>query len=276
MRVRANRRAIAKHSRNGDRIVLVPDTVVEHYYHFLLDLALPLYLLIDSVPDNASFVLKTTGPFLDRLRPLFPTQLTIATADQDTTRLPTRSLIGMNPFFVHVTRDELVMFSEHVRKMSGVAPSCPKNKVLLIERLPPQEFFETAAKSKGGGTRRRSIPNHEELSLALQSKVRPPFEFQNVQLERLSFETQVKLFAEAAVVIGQHGAGLANCLWMSPGGTVIELTNNADLSHFQAISRAMGHSHLLHTTGGAHSPVDVASLTDQLERNEQLANVIAR
>jgi capsular polysaccharide biosynthesis protein len=39
----------------------------------------------------------------------------------------------------------------------------------------------------------------------------------------LPFADQVKLFAQAGVIVGIHGAGLTNLLWAPPGCTVIEL-----------------------------------------------------
>jgi capsular polysaccharide biosynthesis protein len=147
--------------------------------------------------------------------------------------------------------------------------------VLLIERLPPQDFFRTAAKSKGGGTSRRSIPNHDELAGALQSLVRPAFEFENVRLEQIPFEEQVRLFSTAALVIGQHGAGLANCAWMQPGSRVVELANKPELTHFQRLSRFMGHAHVVHRTGGPHEAIDVPALISHLRREPSLADVLS-
>jgi hypothetical protein len=273
-RVLRNRRAIVAASRRHEPLVLVPDTVVEHYYHFLLDLTLPLYLVLEAAPPDRSFVLRTTGPFLDRLKPLFPDRLTIVDKTFDATGMATHLLLGMNAFFVNIAAEEMLAFSRHVRSRLAVDEDVERRRVILIERLPPQEFFTTAARSKGGGTRRRNIPNHAELAEALQSQVRPPFEFQNVQLEQLSFAEQVRVFSEAALVVAQHGAGLANCMWMHPGSNVVELTNNPGLSHFQRISQAMGLHHLVHRTGGTHAVVDVAGLIEQLSADARLAAIV--
>ena len=47
-----------------------------------------------------------------------------------------------------------------------------------------------------------------------------------MNLGGLSFAEQVALFAEAEVVVGPHGAGLTNCVFMAPGGALIELTHD--------------------------------------------------
>ena len=95
--------------------------------------------------------------------------------------------------------------------------------------------------------------------------VRPPLVLENVKLEDLDFAQQVRLFASAVMVIGQHGAGLGNSVWMEPGGTVVELTNRPNLRHFQKISGGMGHRHVLQVTPGPHAPIDVEALRSLLE-----------
>jgi capsular polysaccharide biosynthesis protein len=50
-----------------------------------------------------------------------------------------------------------------------------------------------------------------------------PFGFEAVALERLSVREQANLFSGAEIVVGAHGAGLANLLFASPGCQVIEI-----------------------------------------------------
>ena len=65
---------------------------------------------------------------------------------------------------------------------------------------------------------KRKLLNEEELFLNLKHRG-----FEKVCAETLSFEQQVRLFSEAEVVLGPHGAGLANIMFMEQGGLVIEL-----------------------------------------------------
>jgi len=265
LRVRQNRAAIVRNGNLDGAVTIVPDTVVEHYYHFVFDLVLPLFLALEASSPATRFVVRATGPFLPRLNLLFADRVALA-EDAFGSGRKEQLLLGMNPFFVHIEPRQVLALSRHAQRRAQ-AETGMGTKVLLIERLPTQAFFATAAKSRGGGASRRHIPNHEELVHALRRSVRPPFEFQNVQLEILSFEEQIRLFAQAAVVVGQHGAGLANALWMQPGSTVVELTNRPDLTHFQRLSAAMGHTHVLHSTPGAHADVDVAGLLAQLQND---------
>ena len=45
---------------------------VEHYYHFIVDLILPLHHLIENTPSNVNFVFKNIGPLTEHLQNLFP------------------------------------------------------------------------------------------------------------------------------------------------------------------------------------------------------------
>lgn len=44
---------------------------------------------------------------------------------------------------------------------------------------------------------------------------------------RLSVEEQIMLFSTAKIIIGLHGGGLTNCVWMDKDSTVIEIFNHA-------------------------------------------------
>ena len=53
-----------------------------------------------------------------------------------------------------------------------------------------------------------SYKNEKELIHFLKKK-----NFFSVKLSELSVEEQIKLFNDAQIVIGLHGAGLANLIW---------------------------------------------------------------
>lgn len=256
LRVRRNRRQLLHTARGTRELTVFPDNSAEHYYHFLFDLALPLFLLLEDLDDDVNVMVDATGPFIPRLEQLFASRVRLAPSDE---ARPKYKLLGMNPIFVAVGSPEFRAFSRHARRVAG-APDIQPNKVLLIERLPPQEFFRTQARHTGGGASRRSIPNHAEVQSLMEEWVEPPLEFMNVRLEELDFATQIRLFASAKIIVGQHGAGLGNAVWMDPGGTVVEMTNRPELRHFEIISRGMQHHHLTLPTAGAHTPIDLAML----------------
>lgn len=66
---------------------------------------------------------------------------------------------------------------------------------------------------------------------------------ESVQLEGCSLEDQIELFGYCKLLVGLHGAGLTNMLWMPAGGHVLEIRSRND-SHnncYFAMASALGH-----------------------------------
>jgi len=64
----------------------------------------------------------------------------------------------------------------------------------------------------------RSFDNEAEIASFLRESG-----FQVCAPEKLSFEAQIELFRNAAVIVAPHGAGLSNLLWCRPGTRVLEI-----------------------------------------------------
>lgn len=63
----------------------------------------------------------------------------------------------------------------------------------------------------------RQIYNEDELIDVLKS-----YDFETVLLAKMSTEEQVKLFNEAEIIVGAHGAGFSNLVFCQPGTKVLE------------------------------------------------------
>ena len=259
-----NRKQISKTGEQYDKIFIEPVNRVEHYFHFLFDLSLPLCCLMRSSSSEVTFVLKRFGIFTERLQELFPGRIEIVDDESSALGLPKKRMLGMNPQFVQLQYSDIASFRNHVCQRLSIDQEEKQDKVILIERMPPNAYFSHEAVKKGAGASRRSIANHDELQQAIQSRVKVPYEFINLQLENVSFKEQIYLFNRARLVIGQHGAGLANCIWMRTNSTVVELTHDVSLQHFQVVSEVMNHHHVLHKTSGAHAPIEMEPLLSQL------------
>ncbi|MEM1442135.1 MAG: glycosyltransferase family 61 protein [Verrucomicrobiota bacterium] len=70
------------------------------------------------------------------------------------------------------------------------------------------------------GTRR--VANEAEFFAALRD-----LDFESVQCSKLSFSEQVKLFREASVIVGPHGAAMANLIFSNHGARFLELGTHA-------------------------------------------------
>lgn len=66
--------------------------------------------------------------------------------------------------------------------------------------------------------RGRKVRNEADLRRMLAQRG-----FECVYPEEMDFAAQVRLFSRAKLVIGQHGAGLSNLLFMQPGTRLIEV-----------------------------------------------------
>ena len=71
---------------------------------------------------------------------------------------------------------------------------------------------------------RRKISNEKELLTILKK-----YNFKTLYLDNMSFEKQIKIFSNAKYVVGLHGAGLSNIVWMKNKSHLIELRPEKDL-----------------------------------------------
>ncbi|MGH7884164.1 MAG: glycosyltransferase 61 family protein [Thermodesulfobacteriota bacterium] len=230
---------------------------MDNYFHFIFDLLFPLNLLMKKISYDVVFAFKYIGVNTERLQNLFPGRIKILDNEDEFKDIKKIDIIGMNPKWVHITNESAENFKNDICNKFGIIQSCESKKVILIERVPLDTEFISKAVSKVGGSLRRSIINHYDLSLAIESIVKPEYEFLNLQMEKISFSEQIQLFDSAAVMISQHGAALANSLWMKPGSVLIELSNYKNRNHGYIICRAKEINYYLYKTDGQQAQIDI-------------------
>jgi tetratricopeptide (TPR) repeat protein len=92
-----------------------------------------------------------------------------------------------------------------------------------------------------GQSASRQLVNERELEEALSSR----FDAKIVHAENLSFEAQVRLAAEAPVIVAPHGAGLTNIIFAQSGTSVVELLPDRYLVQvFRDLSAVSGHRYV--------------------------------
>ncbi len=82
----------------------------------------------------------------------------------------------------------------------------------------PKKIYIDRSDSKSNLNKFRGIKNEKELVNFLKKK-----DFFSFKLSELSIEEQIKLFNSAEIIIGLHGAGLANLIWCNKSTKIIEL-----------------------------------------------------
>lgn len=230
---------------------------VEHYYHFIFDLLLPIFYLLEKTFPDIKFGVKEFGIFTERIVQIFPERVVILDKNTESIKFKEIELIGMNPKHVFLKKKLLEDFKRSISFKLQVNLNGKANKILLIERVPPDKYFTSNANAKGGGASRRSIINHTELASSIASIVKNQFTFHNLQLEKISLNDQIYYFDRAVVVIAQHGAGLANCVWMRKKSIVIELNNNTKRNHFRIISKLKQLDYFCYETDHEHININI-------------------
>lgn len=198
------------------------------YYHWILNW-LPRMMVFDEFTAEL-------GP-LDRYRFL-------VSAGLGPVCLRGLELLGVGP-------DSLIVppFDSTVFTANAVVPSfftshlvSPNVAAWYRRRLAPtaarrdRRLYITRNDLAPDGPPRRRVANEPEVAGLLRG-----FGFETVRLAELSFDQQMQLFAEAAVVIGPHGAGFANLVFTPPGATVFVLENSWNHTFMTDMARAVGH-----------------------------------
>jgi capsular polysaccharide biosynthesis protein len=115
----------------------------------------------------------------------------------------------------------------HLQARRVVIPSLPGNVTewacrFLRKSLPPKQGGSRASAERVYITRRkadwRKVRNESDL---LDELAR--FGFRAVELEALAVDEQIRLFSDAKILIGPHGAGFANLAFCRRGARVVEL-----------------------------------------------------
>jgi capsular polysaccharide biosynthesis protein len=94
--------------------------------------------------------------------------------------------------------------------------------------------------------------------------------FRAVCLEQLTIPQQVNLFRHVRNLVSVHGAGMANMIFMEPGGAVIDLINehHRDASFFN-LACAAGHRQVVLqcvTVGNIHRKAAIYDMAADISR----------
>lgn len=197
----------------------------EHFYHFLLGYFMPLVLWQERT-GTKEIAVRDCGP----MNPWFG----LLRPDTDIETMPPGVMLERvlshrqervilhdwdNPTRFH--RRSLAQVRSAVLSREGDSPSRSDHpRITLLERRPNPEFFHSgAAETPGGGSGWRSVPNIDEIADALA----PLGTVAIVDTAEMTPREQVQLMKATDLLVAQHGAGLANMLWLPPTSGVVEL-----------------------------------------------------
>lgn len=265
---------------------------VQHYYHFLFGLLVPLvriWNLVATSGGTGAVAVRSCAILDQLLRQLrLPGLVIMDPAEHADLRANQAAGRGWQYFTIkgydcptrydaklfESVRDQLFFrFSAEIREeqrdlarhFSGSGP-----RIVIVRRLPPDPFYATAeCEIKGAGASRRSIANIDALCSAA---ARDGGNVLATSLEGRSLYYQMALFAAADILVCQHGAALANLLWARKGVHVIEiiprqLRDSIDaFDYFGDLARCLSLEYERIWQESPHGPVPVAELSQRLRR----------
>jgi Glycosyltransferase 61 len=128
--------------------------------------------------------------------------------------------------------EQFESFRQHIFALYNIIhnPIQDSDPVVLIRRGKRIELLDDPDLMKQNlvlysattGAERREIRQLDKVEAFLQ-EVYGNDKVCTVELEKMSFSDQVRLFSRAQLVIGIHGAGLANMVFCRPGTTLVEV-----------------------------------------------------
>jgi hypothetical protein len=173
------------------------------FFHWMLEF-LPLAIAALESGFKGTFILPPTQLALYSLQMLGVPRGRMEIKDLSTWRI--ESLLVLRP--IDASRDlrryPNLLQALRRRMLAAIGGARQKGRRLYIARRP-------------GSVTTRRVVNEEALKPVLMR-----YGFQNVCMEDLPLEEQIRMAAEARCMIGPHGAGMLHCLFMEPESLVME------------------------------------------------------
>ena len=152
--------------------------------------------------------------------------------------------------FRHITCSELIV-TDHPYVITNNASNDIQNIPLWISEwlkkkyisneinnksIFPKKIYIDRSDSSSNARNLRLIINENEVKQFLTKNG-----FENIILGNMHFRDQVKIFNNAEIIVGLHGAGFANLCFCKPGTKIIEFRNTTDGKMYEnlAISNSL-------------------------------------
>jgi hypothetical protein len=255
------------------RTMLVPANwqgTPDHFYHFFLGYFMPTILwqehsgarefaVRDCGPMNIWFELARPGSDVEFMPPGVMLERLLSHRQE-------RAILHDwdNPTRFH--RSSLDRFVGAVLPRVPGVPRSTGRRITILDRRAAADYYRSeAADSEGSGADRRSLPNVADVAAALVHLG----DVTVLDTAGMTPAEQVAELARTDLLVAQHGAGLANMVWMRPGAGVLEIrpplppTINEIFANL-ASARRLGYVAV--DQADVHAPVDVSAVVAAAER----------
>ena len=204
----------------------VADNWSAEYYHWLCD-ALPRLYLARQHDPRLTVLLPASHsgrPYIAATIEAFGIKPPLYLAPDRSTRVKTLHLPTHTALTGHVNEPVIRQVADVVTAAYG-APrggDHPADRRVYLSR---------------GLAPRRRITNEADVLPVLERHG-----FETFHFEQMDFKAQVRLMSQTRYLVSNHGAGLANLMFMPRGGAVLELRKAGDTIHncFYNLAAAMG------------------------------------
>ena len=237
-----------------------------HYGHFMHDFLLPMSHYYDGHPVNIvklDTIKQTIGTFIVHFADLFDVTCTEVAPDAYERRSHPEIVLHCHNYGPYPPR-YCVPLKQWAYERYHQQPAL--ETVLLIRRGVAKLAFDlkpgTPSEEKRiykTGAERRQLKNQDAIARSLQ--VAFPDVFREVVLDDMPLRSQIELFATCRCLVGIHGAGMVNSVWMPRGGLVVELGHRAHPS-IERLAEA-SECHYTHVPEGKDG-VDITTLAGKI------------
>jgi hypothetical protein len=256
-------------NKNPDKhIVLIIDTKVGAMFRILAELPLDIRIK-KMMTDYDKLIVKTKYLVVMDIHP--------SVTDQDTTSRDAK-LIDKG-YARRITKNDIQIVNNFMQ-------DCIMNNDLVLDRsnnydiviivrkvniFYNSENYRFGKKSdiRLNGAQKRSIPNITEI-FAMVKKMFPKKRIIIISLDVLPIFIQYQLFHNAELIIAQHGASLANIIFMKPHSTLIEIINRQKYNEerwFVPLTAISDVKHVEHVTEESHSVIDLNEFKSVVLKN---------
>ena len=222
---------------NKEVIILISDKLVNgnkrggfpwHYGHFIHDFLLPISHYYNGSPVDIVKLeteKQSIGSFKKHFEDIFNVKCTEIDKQKYTYQNKNYSEVVLKSYGVGDYPPKYCLpLKNWAYKRYKLIPEL--KYILLIKRgtakLGTKNIRDIVTqKNLNTGSERRQLKNQYELSNKLK-EVYPDI-FKEIVLDNMSISEQIKLFSKCKYLIGIHGAGMVNCVWMPKNSIVVEL-----------------------------------------------------
>ena len=135
---------------------------------------------------------------------------------------------------------------------------------VIIDRQSSEDFYHSPeSETHMSGRERRSTPNLSQADWSALTGLDPRV----VDFAKVDPVSQIEVMQRCNLLIGQHGAGLLNMVWMVPGSVVIEIEPPLPPEvHglFARLATCLGHRYLSVPQQSVHADVDFELLAEAI------------